>query len=236
MRRIPPPRAGFGASWALAAVLGIGPEPVVAQPIRELDSGSYEIRVNGRRVGAESFAIRREGSAVKAVGRVVAEREGPGFRGMDTQLQTTATFRPTAYALRARTGAVTAVDGVWERDRLRLHVSSTEGERWKEFLTRGSVAVLERGVAHHYYLLFQGLPSDPAGSRVSVIVPSLHQQLPATVSGGGREPVQIGKESIEAWRFEVTLGSTRSTVWLDSNGRVLRVAFPGENRVAVRQP
>lgn len=218
------------------AALASAPRQTSAQSIQELDSGTYEIRVGGRPVATESFAIRREGSAVKAVGRIVAEQEGSAVRGMDTQLQTNAAFRPTAYALRARAGAVTGVDGVWEGERLRLHITSVEGERWKEFLTRGQVAILERGVAHHYYLLFQGLSSDPAGSRVSVIIPSRHEQVSATISGGAREPVQIGGEPMDARRFEVTLGGDRSTVWLDARGRVVQVAFPDDDRIAVRRP
>lgn len=224
-----------GIVVALAATGG-SPVEAGAQSVQELDSGTYEIRADGRRVATESFAIRREGSAVKAVARVVGEGEGAVARGMDVQLQTNAAFRPVAYAVRAQGGAVTKVDGTWDGDRLRLHVASVDGERWKEFLTRGSVAILERGVAHHYYLLFRHLPSDPAGSRVTVIVPSRHEQATATVSGGTSDRVEVGGEPVDARRYDVEVAGVRRTVWLDGEGRVLRVAFPDENRVAVRRP
>lgn len=231
-------RLGAGAAVAagLAGATAAGPSPASAQAVQELDAGTYEIRVGEGRVGTESFAIRREGSAVKAVGRITREGEASGPRGMEVRLQTNLDFRPNAYGMRAQGGAVTDVTGIWEGDRLRLHVTSAEGERWKEFLTRGAVAVLERGVAHHYYVLFRHLPSDPSGSRVSVIVPSRHEQVTATVSGGASEPVDIGGDRVSARRYEVDVDGARGAVWLDDDGRVLRVSFPGENRVAVRQP
>lgn len=236
-RRVAPGPAILAAALAPLAALLLptgGPRPLHAQAVQSIDSGTFEIRVNGQRAGTETFAVRREGNVVKAVGRIVAEREGTSVRNMDVQLQTDAVFRPTAYALRARSGAVTGVDGFWEGDRLRLHVSSVEGERWKEFLTRGPVAVLERGVAHHYYLLFRQLPADPAGRAVSVIVPSRNEQVEARVTGGAAEPVEVGGEPVESRRWEVEAEGIRRTVWLAGDGRVLRVSFPEEGRVAVR--
>ncbi|MFQ5680243.1 MAG: hypothetical protein ACE5HP_12400, partial [Gemmatimonadota bacterium] len=206
-----------------------------AQPVTELDAGRFEIRSAGRRLATESFAIRREGNVVKAVGRIVPAG-GSGIFPFDVRLQTNRAFRPTTYGLRARSGPVEGVDGVWNGDRLRLHVASSEGERWKEFLTPGPVAVLERGVAHHYYLLFRQLPPDPSGARLTVIVPSGNEQATATVTGGAEETVELGGERIVARRYELRMGERRRVVWLDRNGRVLRVAFPAENRVAVRLP
>lgn len=225
--------AGFGLGLGLAAAV---PGPAAAQAVQELDSGTFEIRTDGRVVGTESFAIRREGSAVRAVGRIVGEGDGGSVpRTLEVKLQTNAAFRPNAYALRGQGGAVSGVDATWEGDRLRLHVTSVEGERWKEFLTRGPVAVLERGVAHHYHVLFQHLGTDPAGSRVTVIVPSRNQQMTATVSGGTGEAVELGGRQTEARRYQVETDGARATVWLDGQGRVLRVAFP-DDRVAVRRP
>lgn len=221
---------------ALALATTAGARPAAAQAVQELDSGAFEVRTDGRVVATESFAIRREGSAVKAVGRIVHREGGSVPSTSELQLLTSASFRPNAYGMRATGGAVTRVDGTWEGDRLRLHVVSVDGERWKEFLTRGPVAVLERGVAHHYYLLFRHLPSDPAGSRVTVIVPSRHEQSTATVSGGTRESVELGDRQAGARRYEVRVeGAGPATVWLDDEGRVLRVAFP-DGRMAVRQP
>lgn len=225
----------FVVALAAALPLAADARPASGQAVQELDSGTFELRADGRVGARESFAIRREGSAVRAVGRVVFEEGGSVPRTLEVRLQTNAAFRPTAYGSQGLGGAVSKVDGTWEGDRLRLHVVSVDGERWKEFLTRGAVAVLERGVAHHYYLLFRHLPSDPGGSRASVIVPSRHEQRTATIAGGGRESVEASGDRVEARRWEVRVeGEGTTTVWLADDGRVLRVAFP-DGRVAVRQ-
>lgn len=209
--------------------------PALAQPVQELDAGAFEIRADDRVVAVESFAIRREGSAVRAVGRIVPENGASAARTVEVRLQTNAAFRPNAYGLQALGGEVTRVDGTWEGDRLRLHVASTDGERWKEFLTPGSVAVLERGVAHHYYLLFRHLGADPAGRRVTVIVPSRHEQIGVAVSGGSREPVETSERHVEARRFELDgPDGWSASVWLDEEGGLVRVALP-DGRVAVRR-
>lgn len=226
----------FSLALAVALPLAAGARPAGAQTVQELDSGTFELRTDDRVAARESFAIRREGSAVRAVGRVVFEEGASVPRTLEVRLQTNAAFRPTAYGMQGLGGAVTKVDGTWDGDRLRLHVVSVDGERWKEFLTRGAVGILERGVAHHYYLFFRHLPSDPGGSRASVIVPSRHEQRTATIAGGGRETVEVGGDRVEARRWDVRVeGEGTTTVWLADDGRVLRVAFP-DGRVAVRQP
>lgn len=207
-----------------------------AQPTTELDSGRFEIRAEGKRLATESFVIRRERSVVKAVGRIVPEAGGRESMRFDVRLQTDRSFRPTTYGLRARSGEVTGVDGVWEGKRLRLHVSSVAGEHWKEFLVPGPVAVLERDVAHHYFFLFRQLQPDPAGRSITVIIPSGSEQETATVTGGVEETLEAGGKDVVSLRYEVKFGGTRRIVWLDREGRVLKVAFPEKQRVAVRLP
>lgn len=202
-----------------------------------LDEGRFEIRVSGRRVGTESFAIRREGNVVKAVGRVTQEGGAASpLAEVDVRLQTDSGFRPTTYGLRARSGPVDAVDGMWSGDRLRLHLSTGDGERWKEFLTPGPVVILEQGVAHHYYLLFRQLSHGSFGQGITAIVPSRGTQETARVSGGGEAKVQVGQEERSAVRYEVEMDGSRRIVWIDSQGRVLQVAFPEQDRIAVRLP
>jgi hypothetical protein len=224
------------AGPALAGLLTALPHPASGQGVQALDEGRYEIRVGGRRVGTESFAIRREGSAVKAVGRITLEGQAASLAEVDVRLQTDSNFRPTSYGLRARSGPVDGVDGVWNGDRLRLHLTTGQGERWKEFLTPGPVAILETGVAHHYFLLFRQLPRGWAGSSIAVVRPSVNEQATARITGGEEDPVQVGRERRSAVRYEVEVDGLQRTVWLDAEGRVLQVAFPEDDRIAVRLP
>ena len=208
--------------------------PSSAQTAAELDAGRFEIRVQNRRVGVESFRVWREGGEVKAVGLVTLD--GSGSTPMDVRLQTDEGFRPTRYGLRAPQSAVTSVDGAWTGDRLRLHITSSDGERWKEFLTPGQVAVLEDGVAHHALLLLQLLPADPVGARLTVIVPSRGVQSLAVVRSVRPEPIRIGDATIETRVYEVEVSGSTLLIWVDDDGRVVQVAAPDQNRIATRLP
>ncbi|MFQ5690542.1 MAG: hypothetical protein ACE5HQ_09750 [Gemmatimonadota bacterium] len=222
---------------ALGPAAGARSALALAQSVRELDSGRFEIRVHDRKVGTETFAIRREGTRVRAVGRITVDTAAGGPISEDVRLQANAVFRPNGYALRSTSGPIHEIDGVWNGNRLRLHISSDEGERWKEFLTRGRVAVLERGVAHHFFLFFRQLAGTAAvGSRVPVIVPSRNLKATAIVRERREGSVVMGGSERKAVRFEVEVAGVRNLVWLGDRGRVLQVATPSEGRVAIRLP
>lgn len=228
-------RAGAAALLAAALVVA-GAPAALGQSVQEVEAGRFEIRVGDRSVGTETFAVRREDGVFRAAGRLTLERGAPGLASMDVRLQTSASFRPNSYALRASAGDVRAVDGVWSGDRLRLHIASEEGERWKEYLTPGPVAILEDGVAHHFYLLFRQLGDAADGARIPVILPAANRQATATIRRGQAETVRVGDEDRAATRWDVEVDGRRHRVWLDPDGRVLRVATPGEDRLHVRVP
>lgn len=233
-RTEPPERLLRPAALVAATVVAVtgGTTSAHGQGSEEITSGQFEIQVDDRRVGTETFAVRREDGVLRAAGRIVLDGGASGLTPMDVRMQMNSNFRPNSYALRARQGEVQGVDGVWSGDRLRLHISSDQGERWKEFLTPGPVAILEHGVAHHYYLLFRQLSANPGGAQLTVIIPSRNRQATARVQGGGSETLRVAGEQRRAVRWEVEVDDTRHVVWLDGDGRVLRVAVPSENRVA----
>jgi hypothetical protein len=227
-------RVGAGLAVALALVTPGTATMAVAQSAQELDAGRFEIRLEGQRVGVESFRIWREGGETKAVGQLTYD-ESPA-EAVDVRLQGDQRFRPTRYGLRSPSGPVSAVDGAWNGDRLRLHIVAQGGERWKEFMTPGRVAILEDGVAHHLYLLLSQLGDNPTQAAITVLVPSEGTQTSATLRSGGEETVRIGGQALSARRFDVELGETRLQAWRAADGRLLRVAWPEMNRTAVRLP
>jgi hypothetical protein len=206
----------------------------VAQPAQELDAGRFEIRLDGRREGVESFRIWREGGETKAVGQLTFD-ESPA-EAVDIRLQGDRRFRPTRYGLRAPSGPVSVVDGAWNGNRLRLHIVAQGGERWKEFMTPGRVAILEEGVAHHLYLLLSQLGDNPAQAPITVLVPSEGVQTSAILQSSSDETVRIGDEAIVARRFDLDVGGNRVQAWRAADGRLLRVAWPTMNRTATRLP
>jgi hypothetical protein len=85
--------------------------------------------------------------------------------------------------------------------------------------------VLEEGVFHHYYLLAR---RAGGGATVAAVVPRRNAQVTLRVSPGGSERVTVGGRELPATRLVVAeSGGPERTVWVDGEGRVLRVAAQG---------
>jgi hypothetical protein len=89
------------------------------------------------------------------------------------------------------------------------------------------------GVAHHYYFLARRLEAGAA--RVPVIIPRQNRQVIAQVTLVGTERVSIAGEAIDARKVSVVpTGTPERFVWIDAQGRVLRVEIPSTGFLATR--
>jgi hypothetical protein len=203
-------------------------------PAQQLDTGRLAIEVDGRRVGTESFRVWREQTTVDAFALVTRENGG-GQQSLDVRFRSDADLRPIQYRLRGEPRAL-SVDGEWTGSRLRLHVNSDQGERWKEFATPGGAAVLEDGVAHHYLLLAHRLRDAQTGRRLAVIIPSRSSRVEGVLRARQSDRIRIGAEDVAATRFDIEVDGQVRSVWIDAEGRLLRVVDPGRRLVATRLP
>lgn len=200
---------------------------------QQLDTGRLAIEVDGRRVGTESYRIWREQSTVDAFALVTRENGRP--QQLDVRFRSDASLRPIQYRLRGEPRAL-SVDGEWTGNRLRLHVNSDQGERWKEFATPGGAAVLEDGVAHHHLLLAHRLREAQIGSRLAVIIPSRSALVDGILRARQADRITVGGRDVEATRFDIEVGGQVRRVWIDADGRLLRVEDTSGRLVATRLP
>lgn len=229
------PRDAVRAAAALALALSALPGRSAAQGTR-IDAGAYSIRIGGRQVGREDFEIRREGNLYQAVGRVSLDSAPAPFASLQVRLQTDSVFRPDLFDLRFRDGGG-SVRAVQTGRRLRLFTSTAEGERVKEFLARPRLVILQPGVAHEYYFLLKQLTDAEGGSgSVTVIVPGQDREVEASGSLVGREELPIGDSTVRAAHYRLTVGGDARELWVDADGRVLKVTDPSRSWTATRQP
>jgi hypothetical protein len=88
-------------------------------------------------------------------------------------------------------------------------------------------------VAHHYYFIAQRLAAG--ATRTPIIVPRESRQIQATIESVGEESISAGGQTVRATRLNVTpAGGDLRSVWIDAQGRVLRVEISARNYVAVR--
>lgn len=221
--------------FVLAGTLMVAP-PLAAQTVT-LDEGSYRISIGGKEVGTEVFSIRQNGSGatavIIAVGRIVLDGE-KGPQQLSSELQVAGgTLRPAAYEVRVQGASSEQIKGRVVGGRFSAQIVSPAGEMMREYLAGDGAVVVDEGVAHQYY--FVARRADGKSTRMPVIIPRLNRQVIAEVADGGPEKIAIAGRSFEAHKYVISpAGNPRREIWVDAEGRVLRLEIPDRNFVAQR--
>ncbi len=208
------------------------PSALAGAQVRTIDQGSFTITMNNQRIGREDFSIVEDASTQNPVvlAKATVEYRERGLR-LQPVLKANAAGASTEYEVVVRGGPIQKWTGQIERNRVRSFVSSERGQSAKEFVVSVGAMVLDDDVFHQYYFL-----AKRAGDgAIPVIVPQRNAQSTVTVTREGTERFEIGNTQIEAQKLVVTeaSGPTRE-VWVDAQGRVLRVAIPSRGSVATR--
>lgn len=220
--------------FGLPVLVGLGLAlPATAQTVT-VDEGTFRVLVGGREVGVETFSIRQNGTGADAVviaqGRVAL----PEAAEVLANVQFGGTvLRPVAYDVELRGAEARRIRAAIAGSRASARTVSAGGETMKEYLVSDGAVLLDDGVAHHYY--FVARRAAGGANTMPVIIPRENRQVQATVTSAGEESVSIGGGSVRGHKLTVTLtGDDARTVWVDANGRVLKVEVPARRYVAVR--
>ena len=180
-------------------------------------------------MGTERFRIWRTGSTVNAVASVEMVQRA----AWQVRLQMDAGLRPMIY--RILEGSAAMVTGERLPDRVRVHVSTTDGERWKEYPEQDADAILETGVGNHYLLLVWALRRNP-DRPLNVLLPLEGRSVATRLAKISEVPLTVGGDSVDAMLSDVEIEGALHRVWLDENDRLLRVVDPRTGLEAVRAP
>ncbi len=209
----------------LAAALA-APDDRAAAQVATVDRGTFSITREGAPVGREEFEIRSlpgiDGATLEARGTVTLDG-----KTLHPTLGASATGVPLSYRLEVRSGSevVERVTGQSSGGRLRVEAQSAGGRAAREFAVGEGTLVLDEGVFHHYHMLAR---RAQGGGSVTAVVPRRSAQGTLRVTPGGSERLTIGGREIAANRLAIAdnAGGERS-VWVDGEGRVLRVSAQG---------
>lgn len=218
----------------VAATLAATASTLEAQ-VAIVDEGRFVITRDGRRIGTEDFVIRRTtgaGGDVLTGTATVAYQD----RRLAPAVRTDPRGAPLAYQVEIRVGPEVreSLRGQVGRGRFSARIRTPGGESAKEYIVSDGAIILDDEVFHQYYFL--GM-SERSGS-VPVVVPRRNVQVSMRVEGGGgSEMVEIGGTRVSARHLVVDDpgGSTRH-VWLDSQGRVLKVTIDGVTAIRDELP
>ena len=226
-----------GRLWLGALLLSIAASPATAQEYQQLDGGTFEHFVEGSFAGSETFAVRRRGEDLIAVGRITREGGADDLQSLEVGVRFDGRGRLLRYELHTREGAPLHVVVNRTGSRLRVTMASPEGERVTEFLAADRLLVLEREIVHLYYDLATILraAAEPRGMELEVLVPSEGRKLPLRVAGLSRDTVAVGEARVAATRFELRLADETIVLWISTaDGRIARAASPDRQWAAIR--
>jgi hypothetical protein len=200
--------------------------------VTTVDEGRFIISRAGQRIGTEDFLIRRQASPG---GDVLVAQATVAYddRRLSPALRADSTGAPLAYQVQVKVGAEVQehLSGRIGRGRFSAQLRTPRGESAKEYIVADGALVLDDDVFHQYYFLGR---SDRTGA-VPVVIPRRNAQVTMRVQPDGTEQVAIGSAQVSARQLVLTEqdGSVRR-VWLDAQGRVLKVALEGSGIVATR--
>ncbi len=216
----------YVAATALVANSAYGQVTVV-------DDGSFTLSRAGERVGREDFSIRHvptTGGAYETLTRGVVVT---GTHRLTVDLSADSAGHPVRFQSKSaddgRPGEVYRAEVVGRRYSARAMRGA--GESARELPLPPGALIVEDGVMHP----LQFVVARRRGP-VAAVVPSRGVVVTLTVEDAGADHVSIALQSIEARKFVVReegAGTVRE-VWVDTAGRVLKVAVPSEKLVALR--
>ena len=205
------------------------PSLAVAQASALIDDGTFTISRKGAPVGREAFRIARVpgpgGQVLRGSGTTVLED-----RRYTTVLGTDSTGMPVSYEARlAVDGKNLRIEGRGRPGRFSVLSSTAGGESAREYILENGALLMEDEVFLHFYFV-----PLAASSRVSVIAPRSAQQTTFSIAARGSETVDVAGKKLPARRFSISSDGVNRDVWVDATGRLLKVAIPDRDLVALR--
>lgn len=221
----------FPALTATAVALALA-APCLAAQVATVDEGSFTIVRQGQRVGREEFTIRRTPGADGQMVLVSTATVAYDDRRVVPALRTDSAGAPIAYALEVKAGTEVQeqLQGKLGRGRFSAVTRTPKGESAREYLVTDGALVLDDEVYHQYFFVARA-----ATGRVPVVIPRRNAQVMIRVEDEGEGQVTVGGRPLPARHLVLhEPGGARRELWVDAQGRVLRVELPAQGIVVTR--
>ncbi|MEP7346961.1 MAG: DUF6134 family protein [Gemmatimonadaceae bacterium] len=198
---------------------------------RSIDEGSFTITVNGQRAGREDFSIAGTptGRGTEYIARATIVM---GDRRLSPAMQADSSGAPMTYQIQTRN----ASDQEWwsgtiSRGRVDARMRTAKGEARKEYIVTEGAIILDDDVFHQYYFVVSRAQTGSA----AVVIPRRNTQLTLRIASAGADRVSIAGKELDATHYVLSEPSgIQRDLWVDAQGRVLKVAIPSKGIVALR--
>jgi hypothetical protein len=216
----------------LALLLAVFSVNANAQSSAVVDEGTFMVTQSGTPLGRESFRIVRAPAPGGQVYRATGQSALGGNR-VSTSLGTDSSGVPVSYEseLTQRGEVVQHLNGRGRPGRFSVLIRTKNGESSHEYVLNTGALLMDENVFHHFFFV----PFAARHSQLAVITPRVTEPSGFRLEERGSDTVEIANRSIPSRHF-VLIGPTGTTreVWIDQNGRLLKVALPERGLVALR--
>jgi hypothetical protein len=202
------------------------------EQVSVIDQGTLMISRNGTPIGRESYRILRSpapgGQVLRATGQSAI-----GDDRVETTLGTDSLGLPVSYdsKLYQHGELVQHVGGKGRPGRFSVLVQTKGGESAREYVLNNGALLIDDNVFHQFYFV----PVAVGHDHLLVISPRSNEQERFEVADLGADTLKISGRAIGA-RHHVLRGSDGQSreIWVDGQGRLLKVALPAKGLVALR--
>lgn len=223
------------AYWLACSVLIANCATLFVLPVYATETITYTIEQAGGQVGKELVQVADTSTGMRLSSRVrlsLVQQETRLESDFDAILDLDGLHQPARYSLKGKLHGRAPVN-------LDLTFSG-EGVTFEDGPTipvnRRDLVILDNMIAAHYLTLLHrykanGMPEY----RFNAFVPQVMLALPATMSdkGGGR--VRLSDGTAYLHRYHIVIGSVFVELWVDDEGRLMRVSVPGQKIVFFHQ-
>ncbi len=241
-------------SWSCAFILAASLSSIaLATPLakekdgdgQKVDSGSFGVFMNGRRVGTETFSITQNvnGSVIQSVFKTEGSA-GQAVQNSEMQLTGTGEIRRYEWKEQSPGKAQSVIIPNDQFLTQKWSAGPDEKPQEQPYLLPASTSILDDYFfVHREVLAWKYLGSacsrEKEGLRCpraqfGTMNPRQHNSAPASMEYEGREKVTVRGTEQELNKLELKSDAGSWFIWLDEQFKVLRISIPSEKTEVVR--
>ena len=248
-------RTRAAISWLSLGLLGLAlgaPSQVYGRPKMKpgettVDSGTFSILIDGRKVGTETFTIKQSSAASIASSEIKID-DGSSQARQTSEYRIGPKGELQHYEWHELTPEKSEIVVEPEDEFLIEHITSEKEKKFDQpFLMPTTTLVLDDlFFSHREILIWRYLASickavngvnqcTPQKSQFGVIVPRQHTSMVVSIEYIGREHAPIHGKELELSHYRITSDESADwDLWFDGNQKLVRILIPAIKTEVVR--
>jgi hypothetical protein len=202
------------------------------------EESKFDIHVDGKEIGSESFSIRSSADSIESTS-IVSFRDPGNTRKkvrMETQLSMDGRFLPRSYQLRTDVeGQKGTITGTFSPGEATFDYKGSGNPMRRGLLVGDHCILLDTNVFHHFIFVARLYDLHKGGTQtIEVVIPQELDGGKLKVSEVGLERLSIRGKKMELHHLDVDSGIMRIDLWIDDQQILYKIALPAKKIEVIR--